>query len=263
MNKQQIIDWSKWLRFYFKPYLIPHSKKNLPGFLIIGAQKSGTSSLFYNMNMHPDVYMAAAPNFSEVKFFSLEIRWQKGINWYMGHFTQSNCLQGEKDPECLFYKKCHSRMHQVIPHAKLIILLRNPVDRAYSQWNHYNQIYETYSRNWGWQYTDFETAITKSKEVIKRGEYIDQITSLLNFFPREQVYIGIAEKLRRHPHKELAKIFSFVEVSPSPCKFQNRLIGKYPCPMKEETRKLLQNHFKPINERLFNFLGYSVPEWES
>lgn len=262
MKKQQLLDWLRWKIFYFKPYLIPHHKKNLPDFLIIGAQKCGTTALLHNLNKHPDIYMAKDPRYTEVKFFSWDERWKRGVNWYMGNFTRSQCLQGEKTPEYLFYKKCHSRMHQVVPHAKLIIVLRNPVDRAYSQWNHYNQIYETDSKAWGWEHTDFETALIKSKAVLKRGEYIDQIISLLEFFPREQIYIGVNEKLRKHPDNELAKIFAFLEVAPWPLEFQDYHVLKYPCPMREETREILQTHFKPFNERLFNFLGYSIPEWE-
>ena len=228
---QIIINWLRERKFLYKPYLVPAHKRNLPDFLIIGAQKSGTNALLYNLALHPEIFMARDPLNTELKFFSREDRWKRGVAWYMGNFTKNSCLQGEKTPEYLFFQKCHSRMHAIVPKAKLIILLRNPIDRAYSQWNHYNEIYETRPKSWGWIKTDFETALKKQKQLITRGEYIDQITHLLNFFPREQLYIGIAERLKANPSYELSKVFSFLEV-PSRClEFQNRHTRKYAHPM--------------------------------
>jgi len=252
----------KKIKFTYKPYFISAHRKNLPDFIIIGAQKSGTSTLAYNLHRHSDIYMARDSYYTEVKFFSNEKRWRRGINWYKGFFTQSDCLQGEKSPEYLFNKKCHSRMHNMVPSAKLIILLRNPVDRAYSQWNHYNQVYDFQSKYWGWEKTDFETAIRMREEVIKRGEYINQITHLLRFFSKEQMHICITERLQKKPHSELEKIWSFLDVSSKTLEFHNRNVREYPSPMKEETRKKLHVHFQSFNELLFDYLGYSIPEWE-
>lgn len=259
---QIILDWLRERKFLYKPYLVPTHKRNLPNFLIVGAQKSGTTALLYNLALHPEIFMARDPLYTELKFFSWEKRWKRGVIWYMGHFTRNSCLQGEKDPEYLFLQKCHSRMHTVVPKAKLIILLRNPVDRAYSQWNHYNEVYETRSKNWGWIKTDFETALIKQKEIIKRGEYINQIIHLLKFFPKEQIYIGIAERLKANPSYELSKIFSFLEVPSISLEVLNIHTRKYAYPMKEETREKLHDHFQPFNQRLFALLGHSIPEWE-
>ena len=261
INRRNTVAWLKEKIFLYKPYLVATHKKNFPDFLIIGAQKSGTSALLYNLALHPEIFIARNPLNSELKFFTQEKRWKRGVDWYMGHFTRNYCLQGAKDPRCLFLKKCHSRIHRTVPQAKLIILLRNPVDRAYSQWNHYNQVYETNSKSWGWEKTDFETALMSQAEVIERGEYIDQITHLLNFFPREQMYIGIAERLKVNPSYELSKVFSFLEVPFRSLEFQNRHTRKYAHPMKEETRKKLHDYFQPFNERLCTFLGHSIPEW--
>ena len=169
ITKRYIATWLKEKTFLYKPYLVAAQKKNLPDFLIIGAQKSGTTALFYNLNRHPEIFMAKGPKNTEVKFFTMEKYWKRDVDWYMGNFTKSKCLQGAKDPRCLFLKKCHSRIYTTVPQAKLIILLRNPVDRAYSQWNHYNQDFETDTKNWGWEKADFETALLSKSEVIKRG----------------------------------------------------------------------------------------------
>lgn len=263
IQNQLIIDWLREMAFLYKPYLVPAQRRNLPDFLIIGAQKSGTTALLYNLALHPEIFMARDPLNTEIKFFSWEERWKRGVNWYMGHFTRNYGLQGEKDPEYLFLNKCHSRMHNVVPKAKLIILLRNPVDRAYSHWNHFNEEYETRWKDRGWKKTDFETALINHKGVIKRGEYIDQIIHLLKFFPREQIYIGIAERFKANPGLELSNVFSFLEIPSRTLEFQNRHTRKYSSPMKEETREKLHSHFQPFNERLFSFLGYSIQEWKS
>jgi len=248
-----------------KPHRILCKKKKhamaLPDFLIIGAQKSGTSALYHNLNRHPSIYLPTSDGKIEIQFFNNEKNWQRGVNWYKSHFTQSDCLQGEKTPEYLFFNKCHKRMHRIVPNAKLIILLRNPVDRAYSHWNHFNQDYEQ-SKHWGWKIVDFETAVTSHRDMIKRGEYIDQIGQLLTFYDKSQIHISIAERMKKDPVKEIGNVFSFLDISHVDVQYQNNHVRVYPEPMKKDIRKHLLEYYQPFNARLFDFLGYSVPEWE-
>lgn len=238
-------------------------RTKLPGFLIIGAQKSATSTLSSYLSKHPYISMARRPGKSEMHFFDIDDNWCRGINWYMDHFNHPKALQGEKTPAYLFLSKCHPRMHRVVPHAKLIIILRNPVDRAYSQWNHYNHIHAEESGHRGWVKTDFIKALDLHPEVVKRGEYIDQIIHLLKFYKREQIYIGITERFRKNPDRELKKIYSFLGIPYKHTKLHDRHVRQYPRPMEEDMRRNLLAHYRPYNGRLFDFLGYSVDEWNS
>lgn len=246
-----------------RPYLVRPSKRNYPDFIIIGAQKSGTTTLSYNLNYHPGIYVARTEKRPELHFFNHEKYWELGPEWYKGHFPKGSLIQGEKTPEYLFSDKCHKRMHQLVPNAKLIILLRNPVDRAYSQWNHYNQVSKQKKIDFNWQQCSFKEGIRSRVDLIDRGKYMNQIKKLLMFYPRDQVHIGIAEKLKNDPHSEFNNILSFLDVAVRPIYFHNCHVRTYPAPMQEETRALLQDLYRPFNQQLFDFLGYEVEEWSA
>lgn len=262
---QKINSWFKKFRFILRPYLVRPSKRSLPDFIIIGAQKSGTSSLSYNLGNHPDIYIANANGYGngELHFFDREKYWNRGSDWYKGHFPNSTMVQGEKTPRYLFADKCHQRMYRLVPNAQLIILLRNPVNRAYSQWNHYNQSIEQGINIWHWQHCSFEECIRTKTEVLNRGKYINQIMNILMFYPKKQIYIGIAEKFQSDPQREFNNILSFLGVTEKPIHLRNRHVRSYPEPMQEETRAFLQKIYRPLNEELFDFLGYEVEEWNT
>lgn len=255
--------WLVQLKFFFNRYFTKQKKYSLPDFLIIGAQKSGTTALSYNLNQHPYIFMPIENGEIEIHYFDKDVLWkEKNIHWYMKHFVKPNCLQGEKTPEYLFSHKCHKRMQSILPNVKLIILLRNPVDRAYSQWNHFNQIYEQ-SKYWGWVKTDFENAIESNQGLLLRGEYINQINHLLKFYNKEQIYIGIAEKMKKNPKEEMKNIYTFLNIPHFYGEYKNRHVRSYNELMNPVTRKKLIAHYKTLNDRLFDLLGYKINEWGS
>jgi len=237
-------------------------ERGLPDFLIIGAQKSATCTLYFNLNRHPDLHLVGTEDgLNEVHFFDRDENWERGVDWYRGQFDRVTVLQGEKTPEYIANLDCHRRMHATVPRARLILSLRDPIDRAYSQWNHFNQIPET-SRAWGWQPADFETAITRHPDLLRRGEYIHQIEHLLRFYPRAQLLIGIAERLRVKPRGELNRICAFLGVRPLEWEIRNIHQRSYEQPLAGATRARLRDHFRAANERLFEFLGERITEWE-
>lgn len=257
---QRTLDTMRFLFFTYKPYLVPKKKRGIPDFLIIGAQKCGTTTLRYTLEQHPDIFIAKSPITNELHFFSREDRWDRGAAWYTGHFYRKYCLQGEKCPEYLFLSKCHERMSQIIPNAKLLILLRNPTDRAYSQWNHYNQMYHR-TKRWGWEIKPFEDALETRPELLERGHYVDQLLHLNKYFDRKSTHITITENLRKDPLGELQKICGFLEVDHRQLCLKNRHVRSYPAPMSDATRQRLFDYFKPYNEQLFEYLGFEIPEW--
>ncbi len=245
-------------------YLLPAKRKRLPDFLIIGAQKSGTSALARNLQKHPSIYIARNSSKKgsklEMQFFNQQKNWQRGVQWYLSHFTRPDLMQGEKTPGYLFESHSHKRMAQIVPHAKLLIILRNPVDRAYSQWNHYNQII-TESKQFGWVESDFKTALQRDKNILLRGQYIDQIEHLQNYFNPKQIHFIIAERIKKNPTKEIAKVYSFLGIPSVPINLENYHERTYATTMHKEIREQLYSHYRPYNQRLFNHIGYSVSEW--
>jgi len=234
----------------------------LPDFLIIGAQKSATCTLFFNLRRHPRLHLPETQDgLNELHFFDWEHHWERGVDWYRRQFDRVPVLQGEKTPEYIAHLKCHERMFATVPRARLILSLRNPVDRAYSHWNHFNQI-EKQSTQWGWVVQSFEECIERNGDVVRRGEYIDQIESLLRYYPRRQLHILIAERLRADPVGELNRVCAFLGVEPRAWETVNIHQRSYQEPMAGETRRRLEAHYRPTNERLFAFLGERIGEWE-
>ena len=237
--------------------------RTLPDFLIIGAQKSGSTALAVNLGLHPDVHMAGGNRPIETHFF--DSKWDQGLEWYRKWFPAGDKLQAEKTPNYLPENRCHARMAEVVPHAKLIIALRNPVDRAFSAWNHFNQAYEN-TRLWGWEIMPFDEAIQSEvpslRTLIRFGEYIKHIRHLLRFYPRQSIHILIAERLMFDRVNEYAKILDFLGLRQTEVPFRNAHVRQYAETMDPILREKLGDYFAPFNAELASFLGDPLPEWQ-
>ena len=247
------------------------NKETLPDFIIIGAQKCGTMTLRHNLAQHSGVYMAQKEEWpvEEMHFFNNQEHWERGESWYRSHFSHPELLQGEKTPDYLDNFTVHQRMHATVPEARLIMLLRNPVDRAYSAWNHYNQDIEITS-SWGWEVIGFEQALERGMrypqeifvQLFVKGLYGPQIDHLLQFYPREQIHIVITERMHRAPEKEYQKVLAFLGLEAEEGVFKNHHMRGYTRPMHHETRTRLGRLFQPYNELLFKIVGERIQEWE-
>ena len=242
-----------------------YKRNKFPDIVIIGTQKSATIALWNNLNKHLDIRMVKNEYNGKIEMNFFNANYRKGKLWYKSHFKKDGRLWGEKTPEYIYKTKYHKRMYKTIPNAKLILCLRNPVTRAYSQWNMAVALFREGRRASPlYEYT-FEKAIEKFEDVVGRGFYINQIKSLLRFYPREQIHILIFERLKKNMKEEYNKIWKFLGVKkfylPS---FEDEYNAKeYLKPMKKETEKRLYKLYKPYNKRLFDFLGYEIKEWES
>ena len=252
----------------------------LPDFVIIGCMKGGTSTLHHHLKQHPDIFM---PEKKELHFFIAE--WEKGVDWYKSFFGKGNDSRicGEATPAYIYFTQYHSRMFDTIPRAKLVLALRDPVTRAFSQWNHQRE-------KW-YDNRSFEEVIHQDmrnlkrkdhthcyEDLLQRGFYIEQVENLLKYYPRESLHILISERMKRNFRHELNGVLNFLGLYKEKKLSQKilRILGlrddkiqilegiysrSYQEPMKEETARLLQEIYEPYNERLFQFLGYKVEEW--
>lgn len=184
----------------------------LPDFIIIGAQRSGTTSLFNYLGQHPEIYQSFP---KETHYFSNH--YQKGVGWYRSHFPlkvhkviaesylKRKFIAGEATPYYISHPLAPGRVHNLVPNVKLIVLLRNPVDRAYSHYHHQVKL--------GMEPLTFEEAIDAEEERISgeverikrdvqyrsfnlqnysylyRGVYIHQVRTWLEYFDREQFLV--------------------------------------------------------------------------
>ena len=172
-------------------------------FIGIGAQKSGTSWAYACLYEHPDI---CAP-VKEIHFFSRS-RFSEGRDWYEHHFR--NCtegkLSGEFSTSYLYSEAAAERIHSFYPHAKLIAILRNPIDRAFSQYRNAikaGEISESVS---------FETYMRDEPSVLAQGLYEVQLERFYSHFDPSNILVLIYEDIRRDPIAFMRKIYVFLGV---------------------------------------------------
>jgi hypothetical protein len=227
----------------------------LPDFVIIGAQKGGTSFLYHLLSLHPLVEPAAN---KELHFFDQPERFNSGAGWYRRCFPQAGLkdgrrsITGEATPVYLFDPAVAKRMAVVVPQARLITLLRNPVDRAYSQ-------YQMHVKR-GAEPLTFEEAIEQQdSSYLSRGIYVDQLLRWFEYFDKEQMLILKSEDFFGRPVETLKVVLDFLDLSdwqPDASELQRRRhAGTYSQKMDPAIRRRLEAYFEPHNQRLYEYLG--------
>ena len=241
----------------------------LPSFLIIGVQRGGTSSLYNYLIMHNDIIKATS---KEVHFF--DTGFHNGISWYKSQFgaeSGNKGVAGEATPYYIFHPIAPTRISKIIPKSKFIVLLRNPVDRAYS---HY-----WLERRSGNENLSFEDAIRSEEKrlegeeekmlhndtyysfnhqhysYLSRGIYVKSLQRWMQLFPREQFLVLKSEDLFSSPELVVNKVFSFLNLPHLKLEKYERSNGGEYEKINEKTRKYLEEYFKPHNQRLYSFLG--------
>ena len=242
-----------------------------PTFLFIGVQKSGSTSFIRYMNAHPDIYC----HDSEIHYFDpyvkLEYNEDDHTN-YEKKFKTNKKVIGEKTPSYMIDRLTIDRISEYDPSMKLIIFLREPIQRAYSQFN-MNQLYKRKEHRGG---NDHFTKKIKEQTglsefhprggIIQRGYYYEQITYLYSKFPKENVHIRISEENKEDILNCYNEIFDFLGVKrldfPDIEHVSDARIGKYKEPLNGLNKKLLYKIYKPHNKKLYELLGRSIGAWE-
>ena len=181
----------------------------LPNLVGCGAGKSGTTSLYYYLSEHPDIFMASA---KEIHFFSRYF--EQGVDWYQGQFAghKNEKIVGEFSTSYLMDKSVPKRMQTILPNAKLLFIFRNPIDRAYSNY--------LFSLSLGTQVSEgsFSELIRRKEgfdEYIDPGFYVDHIREYQKYFNLGQVYVMFTENLKSQPLQEMQRCYDFLGVDPS------------------------------------------------
>ena len=256
----------------------------LPGFVIIGTQRGGTTSLYNYLAEHPSIGVASI---KEVHFFDTP-HYKQGLAWYRGHFPpfiqkyytrhaqKQAFITGEASPYYLFHPFAARRMANTLPHVKLIVMLRNPVDRAYSHFYHeLDGGHETLS--------SFEEAIEcegvrlagerekmqadeyyasynhRHFSYLARGMYADQLQSWMSFFPKEQFLLLKSEDFYADTAAVFKQTLAFLNLPDLDSSGKKAEFKQYnttrPPRMHPATRKRLIDYFAPHNARLDELLG--------
>ena len=253
----------------------------LPDFIIIGSMKCGTTSLYYDICEHPCASPAA---YDEIGFF--DSNFHLGLNWYRSMFPTKRRIEdirrkegvaitGEDTPFYFWNPVAAKRIQKLLPNIKLITILRNPIDRAYSE---YQDLVSSESNS-----PSFETFIeneinTRRKDssliteenfeifnqknsYLLKGIYVDQLKIWAGLFPKEQIFTLSTENLNSEPITALESVFQYLNLPDYKIKNIQRQKQKKYVPMNSQTRKILIEFFKPQNERLFKFIGKKF-DWD-
>lgn len=181
----------------------------LPNLIIIGAMKSATTSLHEYLSHHPDIFMSKR---KELNFFVAQQEWSKGIAWYESHFSEAAKVRGESSPNYTRYPLFDGvpeRMHEILPEAKLIYCVRDPVKRFVSHYLH--------SYSLGKEHRSLEEVISNSdgSAYLLCSQYYLQLEQYLKVYPVSHIKVVVLEELQRNPQEVLREVFCFLEVDSS------------------------------------------------
>jgi Sulfotransferase domain len=185
------------------------SGPRLPNFFVIGAMKAGTSSLWQALRSHPQVYM---PETKEFHFFSNPDRAARGLDWYAAHFADAGdaVAVGEASTNYTKYPRragTPANIAAVIPDAKLVYVVREPISRIQS---HYLHVAHRYGER-----RPLTEAVRAEPEYVNISRYRMQIDQYLDHFDRSQLLVITSEALRAEPNETLAKVLRFLDVDSS------------------------------------------------
>jgi hypothetical protein len=250
----------------------------LPTFLIIGAQRCGSTSLYRHLLSHP-----AVGGYSRKEVFYFDLRHDRGLAWYRGHFPLASFRRqtkrqfgvepaiGEASINYMFWPGVAGRVLALNPEMKLIALLRDPAARAHSGYH--------LQKSQGWETLPFEEALAKEPErlagevdrvladpsykgfnlhhfsYLARGRYFEQLERWFQLFPQEQILILRAEDLFDQPSETLDAVLEFLGLPPWPMPDFPRENSRRYAPMRRATREYLVSYFSDHNRRLHEFLG--------
>lgn len=255
-----------------------------PDFVVAGVQRSGTTSLFRALLTHPQV---VRPTFHKgVNYF--DVNYSKGPDWYASHFplrlTTSLRTARAGGPRVfeasgyyLFHPLAIERLVQDLPGVKVVVMLRDPVERAFSAWKHESAR--------GFETETFERAIElepsrisgeeermhadptyvsaahRHQSYLHRGHYADQIDQALVHLPRERLHLIESTEFWTRPEKTYLELARFLGISPIPPRNFDQYNAR-PGSMDPDTRQRLRDYFVPHDERLVGHLGHQ-PGWRS
>ena len=179
----------------------------LPTFLVIGAYKAGTTSLYHYLRAHPQVFMTEAKE----TFYFTDHAYGNGREWYEAQFDAAGgaIARGEASTAYSawpFFEHVPERAHALVPDAQLVYVLRHPIERLLSQ-------YRFDARTW-WDKRPIDEAVLDELRYVSRSRYATQIEQWLPYYPLDRMHFLTSENLRDHRARELRRVYAFLGVDP-------------------------------------------------
>ncbi|MEP6601308.1 MAG: sulfotransferase domain-containing protein [Nitrospirota bacterium] len=256
----------------------PKGKIERLDFIIAGTQKGGTSALHYHLDQHPNITMAHSEEAHMIDhprrhFFDDEKRFAGEVSYDVLHkdirLKPESLITGSCTPIYTYWRPAMERIRAYHPGIKLIILLRNPIDRAFSHWN---MLSDRNRESLGFleaiaaernEISQGHRFQPRRRSYLDRGFYFEQIKRVFSFFPREQVRVIKFEEFRSRTPKVVNEIFAFLEVKPL-ARVRNREQNLIPYERKItfEERQNLYGFYKEDIVRLEELLNWDCSDWK-
>jgi len=243
----------------------------LPDFLILGAQKAGTTALYAYLRRHPEI---TGPVYKEVSFF--DRHYVHGERWYRAHLPiRHGGIAGEASPSYLFHPLAPERVARMLPDARLIAILRNPVDRAFSQYQHEVAL--------GREELSFDEALAREDERMRgeiermlgdpayfsyawwnhtyaaRGRYAEQLERWFEVFPRDRLPVLLTDELAADAAGTYLRVLDFLRVDTHGLDSYPKVFERDYGAMESAARAQLEREFAEPNRRLAALLGRGLP----
>jgi adenylate kinase family enzyme len=243
--------------------------RTLPHFIIIGAMKSGTTSLFAAITQHPQIIRCYT---KEIHFFNKH--YHKGTNWYRAHFPLVKklakwCKTGEATPQYIYNELVPKRISQLVPRVKLIAILRNPTERTISHYFHevrkkredlpIMKAFQAEEKRLErvLREHDFTNPLYFHASYKKRSIYHEQLSRFLGYFPLEQLLVLSSEEFFSQPREIMRQVFSFIGVDENfqVSDMRPKNVGSNRTEVGPEVYEYLNDYFYSHNRELFKMLG--------
>ena len=278
-------------------------------FIGIGAQKAGTTWLFYQLKQLPDFsfpvlkelhYFSRSPEYASSNFLAepllakrlMDEEWARLAlekvrskkddprkaqwyakwffsdytdEWYLSLFDASAPFKGEISPSYALLKpKDIAEMHRLAPEAKILFLLRNPVDRAWSQYRFYK----------GWHQKDFDFSQVKAEDIIRfldsdtqelRSDYLSTLRNYEQVYPKDQILVGFYDAIAEQPVQLMEEVVGFIGGDTSQiekyCQLEKKFTVSPAVPMPQEVRAYLKEKYRSQIEQLAHRYGSYCQRW--
>jgi len=259
-SEMMIIQKNIFKTYYFKEYRVLD-------FIIAGTMKGGTTAAITNLSKHPDVSMVK----EEIHYFDKMDVYQRGIEWYKSHFNYNKKRVGDKAPDVMYMPSCLFLLQMVNPHIKIILFLRNPIERAYSHWK---MLRDSFHVKLSFEYlveNELQFRMGENRfyyeafhnQLIQRGFYYMQINEILKYFSKDNLLIIISEKVRSNMDVEYQNIFRFLEIDDFHANFKEDFVSKSEDKLDKKSAlyKKLQKIYNSDKKNLEKFIGYKTNWW--
>jgi len=257
-----------------KKAISPLRPRLKPSFFVIGAQKAGTSALFKMLALHPQII---GPEKKEIHFFNRDTNYERGEQWYMEQFPlrplrYKGELTFEATPGYMYDARSASRLQDLVPGARFVAILRDPVRRAYSAWNMRHQFKDDPLHSSSYEPRGFEDCVKEEmlmgsndnplNDFLDRGDYAPQLARYFDLFGRESVVVINYKDFNADPESALDDICKHVGVPAMENKGSIREMRFNKRPYSEKLSKTLEEelhqYFIPKLKDLNDLLGYNI-----